>query len=64
MQCSKNYFKSFFPQEAGAFGNNIEKETKKPHQKLKKHVCYILTDICSAYNPMQVIAFYKNVLIL
>ena len=30
VQCSKNYFKFFLPQEAGAFGNNIEKETQKP----------------------------------
>ena len=26
VKCSKNYFKIFLPQEAGAFGNNIEKE--------------------------------------
>ena len=23
-QCNENYFKTFLPQEAGAFGNNIE----------------------------------------
>ena len=26
VRCSKNYFKFFLPQEAGALGNNIEKE--------------------------------------
>ena len=25
VQCSKNYFKIFLPEEAGAFGNNIGK---------------------------------------
>ena len=40
-QCSKNYFKKILPQEAGAFGNNIEKEPKKPHPKLKKYILYI-----------------------
>ena len=41
VQCSKTYFKVFFPQEAGAFQNNIEKEPQKPHPKSKK--------ICTLY---------------
>ena len=65
VQCSKNYFKKFLTQEAGAFGNNIEKEPQKPHPKLKKCVYYIFTENnCSACNPMQVVVFCKNVLIL
>ena len=31
VQCSKNYFKTVLQQEAGAFENNIGKETQKPH---------------------------------
>ena len=33
---SKNYFKTFLPQEAGASGNNMEKKPQKPRPKLKK----------------------------
>ena len=63
VQCSKNYFKFFLPKEAGAFGNNIEKEPQKPRQKLKKYVYCILTEnICSACSPMLVVVFCKNVL--
>ena len=40
LQCSENYFKIFLPQEARAFGNNIEKEPQKPCLKLKKYVYY------------------------
>ena len=48
------------PQEAGAFGNNTEKEPRKPRPKLKKSVYYIFTEnICSASNPMQVVVFGK-----
>ena len=55
----QNYFQSFLPQEAGAFGNNIEKERQKPRLKLKKY--YIFTEnICSACNPMQVVVFCKK----
>ena len=58
-------FQFFLPQEAGTFGNNLEKEPRKPHPKLKKYVYYIFSDnISSAYNPMQVVVFCKNVLIL
>ena len=41
VQCSKNYSKNSLPQEAGAFGNTIEKEPQKPRPKLKK--------ICTLY---------------
>ena len=47
------------PQESGAFANNIEKELQKPCPKLKKYVYYI-----SACNPIQVVVFCKNLLIL
>ena len=36
VQCSKSYFNFFLPQEAGAFGNNMEKEPQKLPPKLKK----------------------------
>ena len=43
VQCSKNYFKLFLPQEAGAFGINIEKEPQKPRPKLKNmYILYLL----------------------
>ena len=65
VQCNKKYLKIFLSQEAGAFGNNIESKPKKSLPKLKKYVCYIFTDnICSVCNPMQVVSFCKNVLIL
>ena len=35
---------SFLPKEAGAFGNNIEKESQKPRPKLKKFI-----NICKEY---------------
>ena len=40
VQYSKNYFKIFLPQEAGAFGNNIEKEPQKLRPNLKK-ICIL-----------------------
>ena len=40
VQCSKNYFKTFLPQEVGAFGKKIEMEPQKPRLNLKKYVCY------------------------
>ena len=65
VRCSKNDYKVFLPQEDGAIGNNIQKEPQKPQPELKKYVYYIFTDnICSACNPMQVVVFSKNVLIL
>ena len=49
------------PQEAEAFGNNIEKEPQKPQPNLKKYVYYILTEnICSACNQMQVLVFFSK----
>ena len=64
VQFSKNYFQTFLPQEAGAFANNIEKEPQKPRPKLKEYVYYIFTEnICSACSLMQVVVFWKNVLI-
>ena len=41
VQCSKNYFKIILPQIVGAFGNNIEKEPKKPSPKLRKYILNI-----------------------
>ena len=65
VQRSKTYFKIFSSQEAGAFGNNIEKEQQKLRPKLEKYVYYIFTEnICSACNPMQVAVYCKNVLVL
>ena len=67
VQCSKNYLKIFLPQEAGAFRNNLEKKPLNSGPKLKKvlQIYYIFTDnICSVCNPMQVVIFCKNVLIL
>ena len=43
VQYSKNYFKNFLPQEAGAFGNDTEKEPQKPCPKFKKCAYYIFT---------------------
>ena len=60
VQCSKNYQSIFLPQEAGAFGNNIEEEPQKLGPKLKKYVYYIFTEnIFSTCNPMQVVVFCK-----
>ena len=65
VQWSKNYFKTFSAKDTGGLGNNIEKEPQKPRPKLKKYVYYIFTEnICSAWNPVQVVVFCKNVLIL
>ena len=61
VQCSKNYFKNFLSEEAGVNGNILEKEPQKPHTKLEKYVYYIFTEnICSAWNPMQVVDFCKK----
>ena len=51
----------FLPQEAGAFGNKIEKEPQIPHPKLNKYVYYIFTEnICSACSLMQVVGFLQK----
>ena len=34
-------FQFFLPQEAGVFGNDIEKERQKPRPKLKKYIIYL-----------------------
>ena len=35
-------FQYFLPQEAGVFGNNIERKLQKPHPKLKNmYVIYL-----------------------
>ena len=55
----------FLPQDAGAFGKNTDKEPQKPFPKLKKHVYYIfIENIYSTCNPVQVVVFCKNVLML
>ena len=41
VEFSKNYFKIFLPQEAGAFGNNIEKQPQMRGPKLEKYLLYI-----------------------
>ena len=62
VQYSKNYFKIFLSQEAGTFGNDIEMEPQKPHPKF---VYYIFNkNIYFVCNPMQVVVFCKNALIL
>ena len=61
VQCSKNYFSFFLPQEAGAFGNNIEKEPQKRRPKLKKYVYYTFTkNISSACSPMRSSSFLQT----
>ena len=37
-KCSKNYFKIVLPEEAGASGNNIKKESQIPCPNLKTHI--------------------------
>ena len=65
LQCSKNHFRFFLSQENGPSANNIEKEPQKPRPKLEKYIYQIFIDnICSACNQMQVVVFYKHVLIL
>ena len=39
VQCSKSYFKISLSQEAGASGNNTEKEPQKPRPKFKEYIC-------------------------
>ena len=69
---SKTYFLSSYKwkynaakiisNEAGAFGNNIEKELQKPLPKLKEYMYYIFTEnICSVCSPMQEVFLEKCV---
>ena len=52
-------------QEAGAFGNNIEKKPQKPRPKLKKYVYYIFTEnICSVCSNASGSIFCQIILIL
>ena len=45
VQWSKNYFKTFLQQEAGAFGNKIGKEPQKSSSKFKNmYILYIYWD--------------------
>ena len=37
-------FQFFLSQEAGVFGNNIEKELQKPRPKLEKYIYSIFTE--------------------
>ena len=62
VQCCKNCFKNFLPQdEVGAFGNNKEKEPQKLREKLKKYVYYIFTkNICFGCNPKSVSFWQKT----
>ena len=62
VQCGKKKFLIFLPQEAEAFGNNIEKEPQNPRPKLKKYeYCLFTENICSAWNPMPVVVFRKKI---
>ena len=59
----------FLPQEAGAFGDSIKKESQESRPKLNIyiyiHIFQIITEnIFSACNPVQVVVFCKHVLIL
>ena len=68
VHCSKNYFKISLLQEDG-YVINIEKEPQKLRQKLKRigiflYVYIIAENICSASNPVDMVDFCKNALIL
>ena len=55
VQCSKNYFKIYLPQEAGAFGNNMPsiKNCAKATPKIDNYAYYLFTEnIFSPCNPM------------
>ena len=46
-------FQTFVPQEAEAFGSNMEKEPQKLHPTWNKYLYYIFTDnICSGSNSV------------
>ena len=51
----------FLPEEVESFGNTMKNKPQKPRQKLKKYVYYTFNEnICSACNPMQMVAFEKE----
>ena len=56
VQCSKKIFNFFFTTEAGA--------SVEPMLKIKKIYIIFTQNICSACNPMQMLVFFKHVLIL
>ena len=61
----QKHFQFFLLQEARAFGKIHKKGTANTTPKIEKYVYYIFTaNICSTCNPMQVVVFCKNVLIL
>ena len=64
VQCSKNYLKMFLSQEAGASGNNIEKEPQKPLPILKKYISYIHREYMLCPQSRASGSFCKRVLIL
>ena len=53
VQCSKNYFKFFLPQEARSFENNIENKTQEPRPKLKKNIHVIYLNVIFAVPVIQ-----------
>ena len=48
------------PQEAGAFGNQIQKEPHKTCLKLKKYIYIFTESICSACIPIQMVDYLKD----
>ena len=65
VQCSKNYFNFFLPEEPGALESNTKNQPQKPRSKLNKYVYYIfLEKICTVCSPVQVVVLCKHVLIL
>ena len=64
VQHYKNYSKIVLLEKTETFTSKTEKESQKSRPKFKKYVIYIFTEnICSACSPMQLVDFFKNVLI-
>ena len=62
VQCSKNWSKIFFTRRTWSFWKWHRKGTAKATSKIEKFVYYIFTEnICSAWNPIQVVVFCKHV---
>ena len=56
-----NYFKIFLPQEAGAFGSNMEKESQKPRPKLKNmHPKYIYREYLLCLQSDASVSFFQK----